>query len=127
MKKLFRFKYEPCNGTCYAHQPIFFSEMKKLQQLEKEALVEKIVKAHDQLCDNPEYYFGLDMCEKTGLFIGHFVQPERTDIFTGETLAECISDMADTVIATDIPKLKGHCTYGDSGAENLAEQILRAS
>lgn len=127
MKKLFRFKYEPCNGTCYAHQPIFFEEMKKLNTEEKTTLVDTIVKAHDQLCDNPEFYFGLDLCEKTGLFIGHFIQPSRTDVFSGNSLRECITEMCEAVIATDIPKVEGLCTFGNNGNENLAQEILRAS
>lgn len=124
MKKLFRFKYEPCNGTCYAHQPIFFSEMKKLTPLEKETLVAVIVKAHDQMCDNPDYYFGVDFCEDTNVFIGHFTQPNRCDLYTANTLAECVSKMCKDVINTTIPIYKGLCNFGTSGNENLADQIL---
>lgn len=125
MKKLFRFKYEPCNGTCYAPEIIFFEEMKKITQDDKIKLTKKIVKAHDQLCDNSDYSFGLDMCEKTNLFIGHFRQPERLDLFTGNTLSECIDDMTNYIIQTNIPKMEGLCVYGDNGPENLAEQILK--
>ena len=32
MKKLFRFKYEPCNGTCYAYQPIFIKELSRVSK-----------------------------------------------------------------------------------------------
>ena len=126
MKKLFRFKYEKCNGTCYANQPIFFSEMSKINEQKRTDLVKTIVDAHDNLCDNPEYYFGLDMDETTGLFIGHFIQPDRTDIFSGETLEECILEMCENVINTDIPQIDGLCTFGDNGNENLADQILKA-
>lgn len=126
MKKLFRFKYEPCNGGCYQYKDVFFMEMKKLSSTSKNEMVKLIVDAHDKLCDNPEYYFGLDMCEKTGLFIGHFVQPSRTDVFSGTTLEQCINDMCSYVISTDIPKLTGTCTFGDNGSENLAQKILDA-
>lgn len=124
MKKLFRFKYEPCNGTCYTYKPIFFNEMKKVEN--KKQLVSKIVEAHDKLCDNPNFYFGLDMCEKTGLFIGHFVQPDRTDMFSGSTIEECTLEMSERVINTEIPEGTGDCVFGDSGDENLAQQILEA-
>ncbi len=126
MKKLFRFKYEPCNGTCYTRDDVFFREMSKIDQVTKERLVDTIVEAHDNLCDNPDYYFGLDLCEESGVFIGHFVQPGRTDIFTGSSLSQCINKICTNVIGTDIPKLYGTCEYGNSGVENLAEQILKA-
>lgn len=126
MRKLFRFKYEKCNGTCYCHQPIFFSELGKVNKSDLESLVNTIVTAHDQLCDNPDFSFGLDMCEKTGLFIGHFNQPDRVDIFSGLALSECIIEMCTTIINTDIPKIDGICEFGDNGNENLAQQILEA-
>ena len=126
MKKLFRFKYEPCNGTCYSHKPIFFSEMKKTDQSVREQLVNTIIQAHDKLCDNSDYYFGLDLCEESNVFIGHFVQPDRVDTFTGTTLERCVSKMCNAVIDTDIPVLEGACVFGDNGVENLAEQILKA-
>ena len=126
MKKLFRFKYEPCNGTCYAHQPIFFKEMKKLTLNERTTLVNEIVKAHDNLCDNPNYYFGLDLCQESNVFIGHFVQPDRLDTFSGKTLNECILKMSKHIINTEIPQLEGSCNFGHQGYENLSEQIMQA-
>lgn len=127
MKKLFRFKYEPCNGTCYAPEDVFFSQMKQIQQNEKLKIIEKIVTAHDKMCDNPSYSFGLDMCEKTNLFIGHFNQPDRLDVFTGVTLQECIDDMTSYILKTTIPRVDGFCNYGNHGIENLKQQILSAS
>jgi hypothetical protein len=124
MKKLFRFKYEGCNGTCYAWDSIFYEGLRKLKSDERQQLVAIVTQAHDKLCDNPNYYFGLDMCEKTGLFIGHFIRPTRTDLFTDSSLAGCITELTKAVIETDIPVLEGSCTYGRNGTENLAQQIL---
>jgi len=126
MKKLFRFKYEPCNGTCYSYGDDFYYQLRNLSSKEKYELVELVVSAHDNLCDNPEYYFGLDKCEKTGLFIGHFIQPTRADIFTGTSLKECIEELCSYVIKTTIPKKSGICNFGNNGTENLAQQILEA-
>lgn len=126
MKKLFRFKYEQCNGTCYAWDSIFYEGLRKLSPIERQTLVSMVTKAHDKLCDNPAYYFGLDMCEKTNLFIGHFVQPSRLDLFTNISLAGCIRELTEHVIKTDIPVLEGICTYGQNGTENLGKQILEA-
>ena|SRR5690242_8643131 len=126
MKKLFRFKYEPCNGTCYVWDDDFYEGLKKLSQSLREDLVNTVVRAHDKLCDNPQYYFGLDKCEKTGLFIGHFVQPTRLDMFSDTSLSQCILELCEAVIKTNIPEVKGICNFGQNGTENLAEIILKA-
>ena len=126
MKKLFRFKYEPCNGTCYVWDDDFYEGLRHLGAESRITLVNLVTKAHDKLCDNPDFYFGLDKCEKTGLFIGHFRQPTRLDIFTGTTLVEAINEMCDFIIATEIPQLEGICEFGNNGTENLANQILSA-
>ncbi len=126
MKKLFRFKYELCNGTCYQYDDIFYSELKGLSLEARVSLVGVVTKAHDKLCDNPEYYFGLDKCEKTDLFVGHFRQPTRLDLFSSANLSDVINEMASFVINTDIPQLIGECKFGNNGDENLSEIILSA-
>lgn len=124
MKKLFRFKYEPCNGTCYAWGDDFYEGLRSLSLKERTELVELVVRAHDKLCDNPEYYFGLDKCEKTGLFIGHFHQSSRIDFFIDVSLSTIIHELCEFVVKTDIPVLEGNCVFDDNGSENLAEKIL---
>lgn len=126
MRKLFRFKYEPCNGTCYTGGDDFYECLRQIGFDSKAPLVTLIVNAHDKLCDNPNFYFGLDKCEKTGLFIGHFIQPTRTDLFTGATMLDAIQEMCEFILATEIPQLKGICEFGNSGTENLAYTILAA-
>ena len=61
MRKLFRFKYEPCNGTCYCYEEIFYEELRG--QPHVSSLIDLVVQAHDNLCDNPDYSFGIDKCE----------------------------------------------------------------
>jgi hypothetical protein len=125
MKKLFRFKYEPCNGTCYAHGSIFYEELRKLNPQRIKKLVTQIVAAHDKLCDSTEYSFGVDLCEQTGVFIGHFRQPARLDIYSGKTLESCVLELTQAVLSTHIPQDAGTCNFGNSGSENLAEEILK--
>lgn len=129
MRKLFRFKYEPCNGTCYVgpdpDDDMAFQEFKTMTAVRKEILVSWIVKAHDKLCDNPDYSFGIDFCEETGIFISHFRTPAKTDIYSGKTLEECVLSLCKAVISTDIPQMNGLCNFGVSKNENLAERILK--
>jgi hypothetical protein len=126
MRKLFRFKYEPCNGTCYAPEKIFFRELSELTQASRIEMVDTIVKAHDKLCDNPAYSFGIDLDEDLNVFVGVFVQPGRVDTFAGKTLEECVLKLCTAVINTNIPTQEGQCNFGNAGAENLAEKILAA-
>jgi hypothetical protein len=126
MKKLFRFKYEPCKGDCYYAEELFQESLRKLDSKQRKELIDLVVKAHDNLCDNPDYSFGLDFCLKTQTFIGHFQQPDRIDVFASKTFHECIIDLCQDVANANIPTNLGNCEYGVNGNENLAEIISRS-
>lgn len=49
MRKLFRFKYEPCNKTCYAYCSKLMGELRKLPDGERRDLVASMVEAHNRL------------------------------------------------------------------------------
>lgn len=123
MRKLFRFKYEPCNGTCYAWCDFLPNELNKLTPAECEKTVAQMVAAHARLCDNPAYSFGVDFDD---LFVAHFRTPGSTDLFISNTFADCVDQVCKKVMDTEIPQVDGSCTYGDNGAEDLGREILRA-
>ena len=81
MRKLFRFKYEPCNGDCYAWCDHLPNELMKVSEEERQTIVGLMVEAHNKLCDNPEYSFGVDLDEGTRIFVAHFRTPEATEVF----------------------------------------------
>lgn len=125
MRKIFRFQYEPCNGTCYHwcdHLPLILNS---LSPSKRKGIVKLMVKAHNNLCDNPNYSFGVDLDEKTGLVVGHFRTPEKTNTYLG-SFFECVTEVCNEVLSEKIPSVKGACTYGDNGAESLGKDILRA-
>jgi len=124
MRKLFRFKYEPCNGTCYAFCHHLIGELRKMTDKSKKILVGRMVEAHGHLCDNPDYSFGVDVDAELGIFVAHFRTPEATEMFSSKLFLECIYLVTKEVLATDIPKVDGACTYGDNGAEDLGTEIL---
>lgn len=126
MRKLFRFKYEPCNGMCYAWCATLSEELMKLDEQDRQDTVDVMVKAHAHLCDNPNYSFGVDLSEKTRTFVAHFRTPEATDTFCSDEFRDCVKQVCEVVLNADIPKVSGDCVYGDNGAENLGEEILRA-
>jgi hypothetical protein len=126
MRKLFRFKYEPCNGTCYAWCDFLPNELNKLAEEERRFLVEGMVKAHDRICDNSDYSFGVDFDKDTQVFVAHFRTPTSTDILVKNTFKACVEEICARVMDTKIPTATGACSYGENGAENLGQEILRA-
>jgi len=125
MRKIFRFKYEPCEGMCYAWCKALQRELRKMSETKRQNLVSLMVTAHDQLCDNPEFSFGVDVDENKGIFAAHFRTPEKTDLFVSENFAECVDKVCQKVLNTEIPKAKGVCSYGQNGTEDLGNEILK--
>lgn len=127
MRKLFRFKYEPCNGTCYAWDDVLPEELNKYTPGEKREIIGLMVKAHMSLCDNPDYSFGIDLDESTRVFVAHFRTPKSTETFASlNSFRESVHQVCTAVLSTQIPVVEGGCTYGDNGAEDLGTEILRA-
>ncbi len=126
MRKLFRFKYEPCNKTCYQWCHTLTTELNQLSPDERQSLVSLMVLAHARLCDNPDYSFGVDINEKSGTFVAYFRTPTSTDTFADDSFSECVEAVCEKVLNTEIPKTEGFCLYGDNGAEDLGNEILKA-
>jgi hypothetical protein len=101
------------------------TELRKLSQNERESLVETMVEAHNKLCDNPEYSFGVDVDEENNIFVSHFRTPKSTDLFSNKEFSDCVKSVCGTVLTTDIPRANGECTFGDNGVEDLGREILK--
>lgn len=125
MRKLFRFKYEPCSGTCYHWCDNMIRRLRELTETDRQSLVQTMVKAHDKLCDNPAYSFGVDSDENLGLYVAHFRTPEKTDLFSGKNFRDVVLKVCEVVLATDIPTINGQCNFGGNGAEDLGREILK--
>lgn len=125
MRKLFRFKYEPCNGTCYAWCDHLIEELRELDVTKRNQIVSLMVDAHNKLCDNPDFSFGVDVDENHTVFVAHFRTPERTDLFHSRVFSECVEKVCSEVLKTEIPQISGICQYGDNGAEDLGNEILK--
>ncbi len=125
MRKLFRFKYEPCNGMCYAWCDKLTIELRKLSDQHRQTLVALMVEAHSHLCDNPDYSFGVDVDEINGHFAAHFRTPTTTDLYSGDSFSGVVTRVCREVLGTHVPTVEGECVFGDNGAESLGEEILR--
>ena len=126
MRKIFRFKYEKCEGKCYAWCKVLQRELRKMPEDRRQDLVNLMVDAHNQLCDNPEYSFGVDVQEAKGIFVAHFRTPEKTDLFASNSFEECVVEVCKAVLDTKIPAPpEGVCVYGQNGTEDLGNEILK--
>jgi len=126
MRKMFRFKYEPCKGDCYAWCDSLPEELNKLDEETRKHTVIMMVEAHNRLCDNPDYSFGIDRQDTTGMFVAHFRTPAATDTLLHNNFADSVKAVCQMVMETDIPQIAGACSYGENGAEDLGKEILRA-
>ena len=107
MRKLFRFKYEPCSGMCYTWCDKLTTELLKLSPEYRKGVVKTMVDAHNRLCDNPDYSFGIDTDKTGSVFVGHFRTPNKTDLFYSTTFVDTLEQVTKAVFAEDIPKVSG--------------------
>lgn len=128
MKKVFRFQYEPCVGTCYQYKDIFQKELGKISKENLKSIVNKIVEAHDSTCDDPSQRFGVDYDENNQLFVGSFINGTKLDLFSDNSFELLINTLTSHVLKENKNKtyVSGQCTYGNNGNENLAEIILES-
>lgn len=124
MQKLFRFKYEPCNGTCYQYEDFLPKELMGMSKTARTLTVERMVKAHDYLCDNPEFSFGIDFDPDSKTFVAHFKTPKETNIFTSYSFYYAVKLVTYKVMNTEVPHMVDNCVYGDNGSEDLGKEIL---
>lgn len=127
MKKLFRFKYEPCSGTCYCPGDKFFEELNKFDEDGKKQLINKIVSAHDSTCDDPNQLFAIDYDENVGVYIGTVFDNGRLDLFSDKSFVSLVDALTSFVKKQNEGRASksGNCVYGASGIEDLANIILK--
>lgn len=128
MKKIFRFQYEPCTGTCYTGGNDFYQELKKADTNKLNSIINNIVKAHDSTCDDLDQRFGVDYDEENKIFIGTFLNGRRLDMFSDKSFLNLVDTLSNHVLNENKNKLikEEGCVFGINGNENLAELILKS-
>lgn len=126
MKKIFRFQYEPCLGTCYAPNDQFYDELRMLNPSKMGEIVALVSKAHDLICNDHSMRFGIDQDENTGSYIAHFVTPNRVDLFSSDKFVDVAEQVSQHIIASVAPNqnsLDQGCEFSKE-KENLADFII---
>lgn len=130
MRKLFRMKYEPCTGQCYAYSDVMRIHTLGLDVKGAVAFLKRLVAIHEPSCGNENIEYRLDVdefhvrgsgpCER---FIASFYHYGSLDLFAGGTPLEALNKLIDAALeyyASDdyksrVDKGLGHsvCHHGD--------------
>ena len=94
--------------------------------MDRHSTIDMMVKAHDKLCDNPDYSFGINtnMVQGKPVYAAYFRTPQSTNLFIADTFSEVVQQVCSDVMQADIPQVQGQCTFGQNGQENLAQEII---
>lgn len=125
MKKLIRFQYEPCNGTCYtAPDDDFFKELENLDEEILFKTIKNIVHAHDRICDKINMGFGIDYCVENKIYVGTFSYEGKLDLFSSKSFIDCIFQLTNYILNKIKFNESYKCEYSTGKEENLFKELL---
>lgn len=152
MRKLFRMKYESCNGQCYADEDVMKIHSLGLDVEGAATFLRRLLAMHEPSCGNPQISFSLDVEDENGLQPTYVAAMQRygaLDLHVGKTALEALDKLIDgalgwyasveyQVLVSERPGA-GHrvCHHGDdraliefaitrSGLSGPEQQELRA-
>jgi hypothetical protein len=149
VRKLFRMKYESCNGQCYADEDVMKIHNLGLDVEGAATFLRRLLAMHEPSCGNPQISFSLDVDDDTGAYVAAMQRYGALDLHVGRTALEALDKLIDgalawyasveyQVIASERPGA-GHrvCHHGDdrrliefaitrSGLPEPEQQALRA-
>lgn len=99
MRKLFRMKYEPCNGRCYEYDDVLKIKDFSMSLQDAATLLDRIIAIHEPACGNEHLAYGMDYDEGTGVFVASFQHFGQLDLFTSTDGVECMNKLIDGALA----------------------------
>ena len=149
MRKLFRMKYESCNGQCYASDDVAQLHLLGLDAEGAATFLRRLLAMHEPSCGNPQISFSLDVDDATSTYVAAMQRYGALDLHVGRTALEALDKLIDgalawyasveyQVIVSERPGVgHGVCHHGDdraliefaitrSGLPGLEQQALRA-
>lgn len=114
MRKLFRMKYEPCTGRCYAYSDVMRIHTLGLDARGAAEFLRRLVAVHEPSCGNEHLQFRLDVDEFTAVdydllhgerrvetqrFVASFYHYGALDLFAADTPREALDQMIDAALA----------------------------
>ena len=130
MKKIFRMKYEPCNGKCYT-APNTFPLNPVVTDAEATELLDKVIEMHEFACGNEGLAYGIDLDEEREVFVGSFLHFGNLDLVTSDTAMGCLANLHEVVMEwrnsdAGSTTLRENPGLGHDVCEHGEDQDLRA-
>ncbi len=153
MRKLFRMKYESCNGQCYADEDVMKIHNLGLDVEGAATFLRRLLAMHEPSCGNPQIAFSLDVEDalenQPPVYVAAMHRYGALDLHVGVTALEALDKLIDgalawyasveyQVIVSEQPGVgHGVCHHGDdrkliefaitrSGLSAPDQQALRA-
>lgn len=111
MRKLFRMKYEACNGQCYEYDDVMKINTLGLDVKGAVEFLKRLVAIHEPSCGNPNIEYRLDVDEFTRTkspyddndysdtrFVASFYHYGSLDLFSGDTPLEALNILIDAAL-----------------------------
>jgi hypothetical protein len=99
MRKLFRMKYESCNGLCYAYSDVMKIHTLGLNLDGAVTFLNRLLAIHEPSCGNDNLAFRLDADEELEVFVASFQRYGALDLFCGKTPLVAMDKMIDCSLA----------------------------
>ena len=88
---LFRMKYQPCSGACYAPDEVL--DLASVPEPERTALVSGLISIHEPACGNDKVRYALDLDEGDGLFIASMIIDGELTLYTSRSAVGALVDL----------------------------------
>lgn len=98
MRKLFRMKYEPCDGRCYAWEDVINMEELGVDVKSAAALLDRIINIHEPACGNENLAYALDYDEDSKVFIASFIHYGSLDLFADQKALGALNKLIDAAL-----------------------------
>lgn len=99
MRKMFRMKFESCNGECYAYSDVMKIHTLGLDVQGAAAFLRRLLAIHAPACGNAQLQFRLDVDDNLGVFVASFYRYGALDLFASKSPREALDKMIDAALA----------------------------
>lgn len=99
MRKLFRMKYESCNGQCYADADVMQIHNLGLDVESAAEFLQRLLAMHEPSCGNPRISFSLDVDDDSGTYVASMQRYGALDLHVGRTPLEALDKLIDGALA----------------------------
>ena len=103
MRKLFRMKYESCNGQCYSHDDVVQIHDLGLDAVGAAEFLRRLLAMHEPSCGNPNISFSLDvednLSDQRSLYVAAMQRYGALDLHVDVTPLGAMNKLIDGALA----------------------------